>query len=204
MHIQPRTKDSASSRKFPYVLFSAPPSGSPDYPAEVLSLRMLCAPFTCSSILMQYTSDFGLVAKAYTMLITSAWECCYKHSTMLTSLTFPGTYTLDPAANTISTSLFITDFGLLFQSVACCRLASHKQHIYRALVAGMTPFAQASASEPQETQLCLQVREAAKLWDGTGSLVFTSSAGLFEVDDGSHCNEDCKIADRGSSERTDK
>ncbi|KAL3149562.1 hypothetical protein ABBQ32_002341 [Trebouxia sp. C0010 RCD-2024] len=82
MHIQPRTKDGADSRKFPYVLFSAPPSGSTDYPAEV--------------------------------------------------------------------------------------------------------------------------REAAKLWDGTGSLVFTSSAGLYEVEDGSHCNEDCKIADRGSSERTDK
>ena len=37
MHIQPRTKDDASSRKFPYVLFSAPPSGSTDYPAEVIS-----------------------------------------------------------------------------------------------------------------------------------------------------------------------
>ena len=37
MHIQSRTKDSASSRKFPYVLFSAPPSGSTDYPAEVIS-----------------------------------------------------------------------------------------------------------------------------------------------------------------------
>ena len=50
----------------------------------------------------------------------------------------------------------------------------------------------------------MQVAEAAKLWDGTGALVFTSSAGLYEVDDGSHCNEDCKIADRGSSDRTDK
>lgn len=37
MHIQPRTKTDANSRKFPYVLFSAPPSGSPDYPAEVTS-----------------------------------------------------------------------------------------------------------------------------------------------------------------------
>ena len=50
----------------------------------------------------------------------------------------------------------------------------------------------------------MQVAEAAKLWDGTGALVFTSSAGLYEVDDGSHCNEDCKIADRGSSDRTDR
>jgi hypothetical protein len=50
----------------------------------------------------------------------------------------------------------------------------------------------------------LQAAEAAKLWDGTGALVFTSSAGLYEVDDSSHCNEECKIADRGSSDRTDK
>ena len=50
----------------------------------------------------------------------------------------------------------------------------------------------------------MQVAEAAKLWDGTGALVFSSSAGLYEVDDGSHCNEDCKIADRGSSDRTDR
>lgn len=56
-----------------------------------------------------------------------------------------------------------------------------------------------------ETLNCLpQVAEAAELWDGTGALVFSSSAGLYEVDDGSHCNEDCKIADRGKSERTDK
>ena len=50
----------------------------------------------------------------------------------------------------------------------------------------------------------MQAAKAAKLWDGTGALVFTSSAGLYEVDDGSLCNEDCKIAERGSSERTDK
>ncbi len=56
-----------------------------------------------------------------------------------------------------------------------------------------------------QTSVCAtQVAEAAKLWDGTGALVFTSSAGLYEVDDGSHCNEDCKIADRGSNDRTDR
>ena len=50
----------------------------------------------------------------------------------------------------------------------------------------------------------VQVAKAAKLWNGQGAFVFTSSAGLYDVEDGSHCNEDCKIADRGKSERTDK
>ena len=35
MGIQPRLKQDAGSEKFPYVLFSAPPSGSDDYPGEV-------------------------------------------------------------------------------------------------------------------------------------------------------------------------
>ena len=34
------------------------------------------------------------------------------------------------------------------------------------------------------TPMPLQVAAAAALWDGTGSLLFTSSAGLFTVDDG--------------------
>ncbi|BDA51136.1 hypothetical protein COCOBI_18-0110 [Coccomyxa sp. Obi] len=35
LNIQPRTKDEAGSEKFPFVVFSAPPSGSTDYVAEV-------------------------------------------------------------------------------------------------------------------------------------------------------------------------
>ena len=35
MKIKPRVKDGAGSQQYPYVLFSAPPSGSADYPAEV-------------------------------------------------------------------------------------------------------------------------------------------------------------------------
>ena len=44
MKIEPRTKEGSNDRKFPYVLFSAPPSGSEDYPAEVCfaSWRMAC------------------------------------------------------------------------------------------------------------------------------------------------------------------
>jgi hypothetical protein len=33
--LQPRTKAEAGDRKFPFVVFSAPPSGSEDYAAEV-------------------------------------------------------------------------------------------------------------------------------------------------------------------------
>lgn len=36
--LQPRTKADADGRKFPFVLFAAPPSGSEDYPAEVCCL----------------------------------------------------------------------------------------------------------------------------------------------------------------------
>ena len=33
--LQPRTKSAADGKKFPYVLFAAPPSGSEDYVGEV-------------------------------------------------------------------------------------------------------------------------------------------------------------------------
>lgn len=66
------------------------------------------------------------------------------------------------------------------------------------------PYVLFSAPPSGSADYPAEVAEAAELWDGTGALVFSSSAGLYEVDDGSHCNEDCKIADRGKSERTDK
>ena len=34
--LQPRTKAEAGDECFPHVVFAAPPSGSPDYVAEVL------------------------------------------------------------------------------------------------------------------------------------------------------------------------
>ena len=40
--------------------------------------------------------------------------------------------------------------------------------------------------------------------DGTGTLLFTGSAGLFTVDDGSQCNEDSPVAPLGVSERNDR
>jgi len=45
--LQPRIKAEADGRKFPFVLFAAPPSGSEDYPTEVLctaQLLVLAAP----------------------------------------------------------------------------------------------------------------------------------------------------------------
>ena len=56
MDIQPRTKDSADKKQFPYVLFSAPPSGSQDYPAEVGACPDFC-------------SCYGLEHKALTKLV---------------------------------------------------------------------------------------------------------------------------------------
>jgi len=49
-----------------------------------------------------------------------------------------------------------------------------------------------------------EVAAAAALWDGTGSLLFTGSAGLFTVDDGTQCNEDSPVAEQGSSDRNDR
>ena len=50
----------------------------------------------------------------------------------------------------------------------------------------------------------VQVAKAVDLWDGSGGFVFTSSAGLYTVEDGSHCNEDSPTAKIGSSDRTDR
>lgn len=47
------------------------------------------------------------------------------------------------------------------------------------------------------------VKQALALWDGTGAFVFTSSAGLYTVDDGSPCDENGPVAALGSSPRTD-
>lgn len=47
------------------------------------------------------------------------------------------------------------------------------------------------------------IKSALSLWDGTGNFLFTSSASVFNVDDGSHCNEDTPIAPLGKSERLD-
>ena len=114
--IQPRLKQDAGPEKFPYVLFSAPPSGSDDYPGEV------------------------------------SIQCCRVLPTQQYCL-------------------------------ACCLLLQQ-------------------GSMPSST--AVQVAKAVDLWDGSGGFVFTSSAGLYTVEDGSHCNEDSPTAKIGSSDRTDR
>ena len=47
------------------------------------------------------------------------------------------------------------------------------------------------------------VKAALKLWDGSGSFVFTSSAGVYAVEDGSHCDESAPLVALGSNPRTD-
>lgn len=49
-----------------------------------------------------------------------------------------------------------------------------------------------------------QIAAAAKLWDGTGSFLFTSSAGIYAADDGSMVNEDSPVVKLGISERNDR
>ena len=50
----------------------------------------------------------------------------------------------------------------------------------------------------------MQIAAAAKLWDGTGSFLFTSSAGIYAADDGSMVNEDSQVVQLGISERNDR
>ncbi len=47
------------------------------------------------------------------------------------------------------------------------------------------------------------IKAALNLWDGTGSFVFTSSAGVYAVEDGSACDETAPLAPLGASPRTD-
>lgn len=42
--LQPRTKAEAGDGKFPFVVFSAPPSGSDDYAAEVSTAEAASLP----------------------------------------------------------------------------------------------------------------------------------------------------------------
>ena len=60
MGIQPRLKKDAGSEKFPYVLFSAPPSGSNDYPGEVNIQSCVVLSAACSR------NSLGLLAPAAT------------------------------------------------------------------------------------------------------------------------------------------
>lgn len=60
----------------------------------------------------------------------------------------------------------------------------------------------AQLATPQSLSAAPQVAAAVELWDGRGTLVFTSSAGLY-VEDGA-CDERGAVAPLGTSERLDK
>ncbi|PRW58245.1 NAD(P)-binding domain [Chlorella sorokiniana] len=49
-----------------------------------------------------------------------------------------------------------------------------------------------------------EIKAALSLWDGTGAFVFTSSAGVYTVEDGSACDESAPVAKMGDNERTDR
>jgi hypothetical protein len=49
----------------------------------------------------------------------------------------------------------------------------------------------------------VQVKAACELWDGTGALVFTSSAGIYTATSGD-CDEDSEVAAMGASERINR
>ncbi len=47
------------------------------------------------------------------------------------------------------------------------------------------------------------VAKALSYWDGTGNFIFTSSAGVYNINDGSPCNESSPVYEMGSNPRTD-
>lgn len=52
-----------------------------------------------------------------------------------------------------------------------------------------------------------EIEKAISLWDRDAPgacFVYTGSAAVYDVDDGSHCNEDSPLVQKGKSERTDK
>lgn len=79
---------------------------------------------------------------------------------------------------------------------------------------GITPRLKAQAAEGQFANVVFsappsgcedyvaEIQEALRLWDGTGTFLFTSSAGVFAVDDGTLCTEDSPVKAAGTSERT--
>jgi hypothetical protein len=49
-----------------------------------------------------------------------------------------------------------------------------------------------------------QIAAATRLWDGSGTFLFTGSAGIYTVDDGGQVNEDSAVVRTGISERNDR
>ena len=60
-----------------------------------------------------------------------------------------------------------------------------------------------SAPPSGSTDYAADVSEALTWWDKTGAFVFTSSAGVYSIEDGSACDESAPVVPLGSNPRTD-
>jgi len=68
---------------------------------------------------------------------------------------------------------------------------------------GAYPYVMFSAPPSGSENYEAEVERAAEKWDGTGSLLFTGSAAVYDLDEG-NCTETTKVKAIGDSERTDK
>ncbi len=50
----------------------------------------------------------------------------------------------------------------------------------------------------------MQVKAALRLWDGQGTFLYTGSAGIYAIEDGSEVTEQSPTAELGKDERTDR
>lgn len=66
------------------------------------------------------------------------------------------------------------------------------------------PFVMFAAPPSGTEDYPAEIAKAATYWDGTGTFLFSGSAGIFAVDDGSQCNEDSPVAPLGRSDRNDR
>ncbi|KAL4418741.1 hypothetical protein ABPG77_006414 [Micractinium sp. CCAP 211/92] len=69
---------------------------------------------------------------------------------------------------------------------------------------GTFPYVLFSAPPSGSADYLAEIKAALALWDGTGAFVFTSSAGVYTVEDGSACDESAPTAKLGDNERTDR
>lgn len=73
-----------------------------------------------------------------------------------------------------------------------------------AATGGTFPYVLFSAPPSGSADYVAEIKAALALWDGTGAFVFTSSGGVYTVEDGSACDEGAPTAKLGDNERTDR
>jgi len=70
-------------------------------------------------------------------------------------------------------------------------------------VEGTFPYVAYCAPPSGSEDYAGDVKKALERWDGSGNFVFTSSAGVFSVNDGSTCDESSPVVPMGANPRTD-